>query len=398
MTLQVNYIAPADQTGYACAARQYIKALCDVGVSVHFQPLLPGPSLDLWYECAATDANAGALRECCVGELFPDGITVLHSVPEYYAPLTRWLRDRGVRGPIVGMTVWETTRIPRHWPDLLRTLDALIVPSSWNQRIFQESGARCPLYIVPHLSEFDGEVPDEACIQAVRHRIQQSGNCFLFYNLGTWSARKGNDLLVRAFLRAFPARNAAALILKTPAMRLSAPGSLLRRATRMVVPYPMDDARRTAEASPQIVSIEEDWPSCEIAALHTLGDCYVSCTRGEGWGIGMYEAALYGKPVLGPTEGGHRAYLSQDAEYGLVPSSWKQIPARDRNGSYTADQKWVETDTVAMAERMQSCLAQQEAFRAKAAAVAGIVRHNFSDQAIIESLIECLQAVRAQAV
>ncbi|MDE1163046.1 MAG: hypothetical protein PW792_14045 [Acidobacteriaceae bacterium] len=395
--LQVNYLAPADQTGYACAAGQYVRALSRMGVSVCFQPLLPGPGLGLWYECAATDMLPAGLREQCSATLFLDGISILHCVPEYYAPLTAWLRSRGVRGPIVGMTVWETTRIPQHWPALLQPLDALMAPSPWNVTLFRESGVSCPLFAVPHLSEFHGHAPQDACLQALRVRLPSSSNRFLFYNVGTWSARKGNDLLVQAFLRAFAAREDVALVLKTPATRTSAPGGRLRRAFCRIVPSPMDRARKLAEESPQILSIEEDWPSCEIAALHTLGGCYVSCTRGEGWGIGMYEAALYGKPVLAPNEGGHRAYLTAEAEYGLVESAWSRIPSRDRDGSYTADQQWVETDVETMAARMQACFANRIAFKAKAAAVARHLRETFSDESITASLIENLQeTMRAQ--
>ena len=33
-------------------------------------------------------------------------------------------------------------------------------------------------------------------------------------------------------------------------------------------------------------------------AIHAIGDCYVSLTHGEGWGMGAFDAATLGKPVL----------------------------------------------------------------------------------------------------
>ena len=48
---------------------------------------------------------------------------------------------------------------------------------------------------------------------------------------------------------------------------------------------------------PRIVLLTDLLSDLEIQALHTLGDCYVSTSRGEGWGYGAYEAAWFGKRV-----------------------------------------------------------------------------------------------------
>lgn len=392
-SLRINYIAPADQTGYASAARQYIKALCSAGVPVHFQPMLPGRSLGLAYECAGSHAIRENLRATCAPSLFPDGLTILHCVPEYYAPLAAWIRARGVTGPIAGMTVWETTRIPRHWPGLLKPLAALFVPSEWNREVFLRSGVDCPILTVAHLPEFHGVAASADSVRAVHSRIATSANRFLFYSIGTWSARKGNDLLVRAFLQAFADRADVTLMLKTPSVRPSPPGSLLRKAAYILRRYPMDHARHVAMRSANIVVVEEDWPAEDIAALHATGDCYVSCARGEGWGFGMYEAAFFGNPVLCPKEGGHRAYLPQQAEYGFLPGAWQQIPLRDRDESYTAEQQWVETDVAALADRMVDCVAHRDRYKAQAGAVRDHVQREFAIDTITRDFIEGIRSI-----
>jgi glycosyltransferase involved in cell wall biosynthesis len=389
IVLQINYIGPADHTGYGCAALQYVKLLLDGGSQVHFQPLLPGPAFGLWYECASVDRLPPVLRGRCSQRLFADAVTILHCVPEYYPSIRQWLRHRGVEGPLLGMTVWETTRIPSHWPALIHQVDGLIVPSEWNREVFLASGINRQIFCVPHVSEFHGRLPAADCVQHLPECLATFDvkNKIVFYNIGTWAPRKGNDLLVSAFLRAFPNRDDVVLLLKTPLTPLARRNSRLRQMLLGLLPSPMRRARKAARTAPQIIAIEDDWTSHEIAALHMLSDCYVSCTRGEGWGMGMYEAAYFGSPVLAPSEGGHRAFLQDQAEYGMVSSRWETIAAFGRDDSYTMDQMWVNTDVGEMAMRMQQYTKERQSFRAQAAQVAESLKQQFSDDTILGSLL-----------
>ena len=36
----------------------------------------------------------------------------------------------------------------------------------------------------------------------------------------------------------------------------------------------------------------------EVDDLHRRGDCYLSLSRGEGWGLGAFDAAAWGNPVI----------------------------------------------------------------------------------------------------
>ena len=62
--------------------------------------------------------------------------TVAHLVPEYY-PLVQSVLDGG---PFVAHTVWESDRLPQHWPDLLNATDLVVVPTAWNRDVFVASG------------------------------------------------------------------------------------------------------------------------------------------------------------------------------------------------------------------------------------------------------------------
>jgi glycosyltransferase involved in cell wall biosynthesis len=390
MTLHLNYIAPADHTGYACAAAQYIRLLTAHGVAVHFQPLLPGPGLGLWYECASTPVAESPMRQ----ELMLDADTVLHAVPEYYAPLAQWLRERGVKGRIVGMTVWETSRLPRHWSALLNQMDAIIVPSEWNRTIFLEGGVTRPVFCLPHASEFEGRAPRVESLERLRARLPETAGTFVFYSIGAWSYRKGNDLLLKAFRAAFPGRRDVLLILKTSPQELDAPAPLWRRAISRALGRGGSMAWAQSENDPRIVLLTEEISSDEIAALHCVGNCYVSCARGEGWGMGLYEAVWFGKPFLAPDRGGHRAFLPSDDLRGFVRS--KAVPVRTpgRDRSYTRDQRWDEVDVQSMALAMRRMVEDIELSRGEADVLAKRMPRQFGGEVIADTFVSILTSLR----
>jgi glycosyltransferase involved in cell wall biosynthesis len=389
MTLRVNYIAPADHTGYACAAAQYVRLLAAHGVKVHFQPLLPGPGFGLWYECSPVSQAESGLRQ----ELMLDADTVLHTIPEYYAPLTEWLRERGVRGRIAGMTVWETSRLPRHWPALLNRMDAVIVPSAWNRAIFLESGVTRPVFCLPHASEFEGRAAQAASLERLRARLPEIAGKFVFYSIGAWNHRKGNDLLLKAFGKAFPGRDDVSLILKTSPQSVDPQAPRCRRAIRRLLRDKGYMERARSGTDPRIVVLTDEMSSEEIAALHGVGHCYVSCARGEGWGIGLYEAVWFGKPFLAPDRGGQRAYLESDDLSGLVRSVPVRVRTPGRDPSYTSDQRWDEVDVRSVVQGMRRVVKDVELYRAEADALAKEMRQRFGGEVIADTFLTILDTL-----
>src|SRR5262249_27259737 len=60
----------------------------------------------------------------------------------------------------------------------------------------------------------------------------------------------------------------------------------------------------------------------QVEALHARGDCFVSLSRGEGWGLGAFDAAVFGNPGIVTGWGGTLDFLPPDypycADYDLV--------------------------------------------------------------------------------
>ena len=379
----VNYIAPQDQTGYACAAAGYLRLLLwSNAVDVRHVTLEPGAGLGLWYDCGRA-----------AGELAPNAPTILHCVPEYLPPLMRWLRERGVHGPAIAMTVWETSRLPPHWAGLLNRANALIVPSAWNRSVFLESGVRVPIYVLPHVSEFAGERANPLAAERFRSSLPAGfERRFLFYSVSAWTWRKGNDLLVRAFERAFAGREDVGLLLKTTASNQDCGGSRIGRAASRLAGAERLRRRVLAGRIRGVAALTGSWSADAMRALHTEGDSYATLTRGEGWGMGLYESALLGKPWIAPREGGHRAYLTDEAWPGLIRG--RSVPVRvSGNRSYLRQQRWFEADIGDAACRMRDIVSRYDELKAQAEQAARALHETHSEERLMQQLLLYLDLV-----
>ena len=95
----------------------------------------------------------------------------------------------------------------------------------------------------------------------------------------------------------------------------------------------------------------------ELTGLHTRGDCFVSLCRSEGWGLGAFDAAGYGNPVVTTGYGGHLDYL--DGSPYLV--RFDVVPVDDPAGapSYVPDQHWSQPDLDHGAELLREVVAHR---------------------------------------
>jgi glycosyltransferase involved in cell wall biosynthesis len=394
----IKYVAFCDRTGYGIAARSYREMLACSGAPLLWDPLLPKPRRLPWFgrtldrsglgfetkpavHAGSASSKTGNVSSNAGGASSYDRL-LLHAVPEYYSTLQAAAhRETHAKFLSVGMTVWETDRLPRHWPPILNALDGVIVPTEWNRRVFLESGVRVPVSVVPHASQFAGMPAEAAALERLRARLPNLQGKYIFYSVATWLERKGNLCLLRAFTRAFAGRSDVVLILKTTEHDLEDCSrdwrNGFRRQGKLIRPWLR--AQGFLSQSPRILLLDEDLEDAEMQALHCLGDSYVSLTRGEGWGLGAFEAAFFGKPVITTGFGGSLAFLPADksllVEYGLTPVR-TSIPDR----SYTADQRWAEPNEDHAIACLHWVFEHQQAAREQGAALRRHVGENFSFQ------------------
>lgn len=256
-------------------------------------------------------------------------VCLLHSVPEV------WPRVRQSKGPHIGYTVWETTSIPPHWPAIVSTMDRLLTPSTVSAEAFRAANLSVPIDVVPHIYR-----PAPAA-NGARFRAAYGipADHTIFYTINTWTSRKAVWSTLHAYCSAFTNRDATTLVVKTDFVGPAHEGdSVLRPVQRLV-----RDLVENYPDAPRVCLIVRSLAQGEIEDLQAAGDCFVSLTRAEGWGLGAFDAACAGKPVIITGWGGQLDYLGPDDEL-LV--GYRLVPVRDRlgAGSYRPDQKWAAAD------------------------------------------------------
>ena len=389
----LRYVSPADTTGYAAAAKGYLRALAGAGVSLQWTPLrCPGAR---YQPVAAHEVVEDDLRPLAHRPLDYDTV-LLHTVPEYYP---EWLdAERAAGRRVVGYTVWELERLPAHWPALLNRLDAVIVPCRWNVAVFRRGGVTVPIHVVPHLSQFrGGAVADPTGRTSLMRRLggpQALAGRFVFYGIGVWSERKGMERLLRAYLDTFTSADPVALVLKTSSRDLTRWSRHWRSGWRRQHPRASRSAAALAAEYPapapwQVID-DDDLTDGELRALHALGDAFVSMTRTEGWGLGAFDAAWSGNPVVMTGHGGQTDFLPPELacllDYRMVPAH-EPLWAR----GYSPRDAWAEPDAAQAGRCMRAWAADPASARARGERLAAHVRTEFAAERVLAALRTALE-------
>jgi glycosyltransferase involved in cell wall biosynthesis len=149
-------------------------------------------------------------------------------------------------------------------------------------------------------------------------------------------------------------------------------------------------AKRYSRPAPYVVIADETLSDAEILALHEMGDCFVSLTRTEGWGLGAFEAARLGKPVVMTGYGGQLDFLAADHAW-LV--DYKMVPVHEPTwpSSYKPGDLWAEPSISQAAVHLRSIFADSATAKQRAQCLATRIKLDFGRKATVDALLSALQ-------
>jgi glycosyltransferase involved in cell wall biosynthesis len=399
MTIGIRYVSYPDHSGYGLTALAYIRGLCNAGVPVWWQPLMWlgnthafwRPELGIEALAVAAEADRDAMLQDLPTLLRHTGAkpydtVIVQTVPEHWPGMF----EAGKRN--VGYTTWETDALPPHWPPLLDRPDRILVPCTLNRRLFEAAGVAPPVRVVPHMRRHAWNPAPPADVAALRQRLGVPDDHFVFYSIGVWDPRKAHADLVACFARAFCAEDRVSLVLKTSTrvhaltQDIDRDGDIHQRVQAKLAAV----AAETGRSSPHVAVIAADGvPGRTIDVLHAAGDCFVSLTHGEGWGVGAFDAATLGKPVLVTGYGGPEDFLG--AGYpGLLDYTMVTVSGWRADASFRPPQRWAQVD-LAQAERMlRRMVARHADFLEPAAEAAERIANRYAEPVVIRDFLAAL--------
>lgn len=210
-------------------------------------------------------------------------------------PTTYDKHPLALQGQRIGLTMFESSKIPPNWVDTLNSLDAVIVPSQFCHDSFLDCGVTVPIHIVPlGVSE---------TYQPCR-RVKDRPYTFLAF--GDRGKRKGWMEAQQAFVNAFGNNMDYKLIIKARDIK----------------------GVRATPTNRNIQVIRQDMSEQELYALYCRCDCMVFPTWGEGFGLPPREFAATGGLVIATNWGGTADNLHNwgaALDYKLVKADWQGI-------------------------------------------------------------------------
>ena len=336
--MNVTYISAClDSSGYAEAARNHIAALDSVGVNVNVVPIsFEGYRSDL--------GRLGAKVQDLIKRHHPGDIQILHMTPQNYN------RMRDLKKYNIGYAAWETDRLPPDWVDLCNGLQEMWVPSTYNKTVFEESGVKVPIFVMPHPFDVEGVKEDEEKGNSVVANL--SDEDFVFYSIFQWIERKNPVDLLKAYLTEFKPDEKVAMVLKTYLVNPNNPreAQSIREMIRDV------KKKLYMKHYPKVLLISSLLSKNQIKTLHRQGDCYVSLHRCEGFGIPFAEAMLERNPVITTGYGGPTDFMTTQSLVNHMVTPVYGMPWK----TYTGHMKWAQPDVMDARRLMREMFEDQK--------------------------------------
>ncbi len=386
-----------EATGHGLAAISYVRGLLNAGVPVHWIPLVyvadrwvplaTAPQTQALNGLAQDDVALADLPALLAATAWPvDCDTVLaHTWPELWPEYF----EAGKRN--VGYVAWEANAIPGHWKPLLDLADAACVPSEFNRAALVAAGIRPSVHVVPHIRRHAWNEVEQFELQTMRQGLGIDPGDFVFYSINRWDTRKNHALLLRAYLHAFQAGEPVVLVLKTTPMGVGGAPDYLSCSSADLAQAVITEIATSLPSPPaKVCLLPYELSGRGIDMLHTLGDCYVSTSHGEGWGIGAFDAATRATPVIMPRWSGPLDFLGSDwpgaIDVRLVPPPIHP----PRAPSHWSSQRWAEPDFGATVRALRQAYEDPDPGRQAAARWASDIANRFAEPVVTDQLLAAI--------
>jgi hypothetical protein len=414
--ITVRYYGPIGKSDHAHACKYYVNCLAQhSAIRAQFIPFTVQDtnsndnSIDNTDNDAQTNANFGSScpftsrTDLQAGSTtwnslpYPD-VIIIHSNPDLWIPIIIREKAYNPAALLIGVTTFETDRILPQWQPHLPWVDYIACSNQLNiAAISQTLSSQKTLYIPRAIEPITAD-PSQASAPNLVDLITQKANVddmYIFYTFNDLTNREGIDILIRTFVQSFKTVDDVILFIKT----LSIPSkndSTILYLQQLLSFYPEGER-------PTVIIDTTEWSLTDCNILHTVGDCYVSLARSEGYGTQAATAALAGRAVMITGFGGHLDYLVDVnyVPYRLVPASFCRpfdpvhescldLPSCRVYPAYLpTQQSWAHADEKVARSMFKTAYAQRWTGNPT---TANYIATNFNESVVCANLVATLQS------
>lgn len=224
---------------------------------------------------------------------------------------------------------WETDKLPNSWANEIRKADEIWAPCKLVENVCRKSGYNGIIKIIPTPTM----ASQDRCIDIkLKNKISNyfiNNNFYKFYSIFQWQPRKGYNELLNAYFEEFKNENEVVLILKVS----NIPGI----SKYDIVDF-IKNIKNKYKSNAHLFLITEYLSDVELYSLHRYSDCFVLPHYGEGWGMPIHEAALFGNPIITTKYGGITEVLNNNICW--IDHSMVSVSGMEWNKFYSFDQNW----------------------------------------------------------
>ncbi|XAR53531.1 Starch synthase [Bertholletia excelsa] len=224
---------------------------------------------------------------------------------------------------VIGRTMFETDRLNPEHVQRCNQMDAVWVPTEFHVSTFIQSGVD-PSKVEKVVQPIDVKFFDPSKYKpldiASRGTLvlgstsanSSSEKEFIFLSIFKWEYRKGWDVLLQAYLKAFSKLDGVALYLLTNPYHDD--GDFGNKILEFVE---NSDLVKPIDGWAPIYILDTHIPQLDMPGLYKAADAFVLPSRGEGWGRPIVEAMAMSLPVITTNWSGPTEYITDENSYPL---------------------------------------------------------------------------------
>jgi hypothetical protein len=221
-------------------------------------------------------------------------------------------------GKKIGYTMIESCSLHKDYCDKLNYMNELWVPSNFGKALMQKSNIRPPIYVMPLGVDTNRYKPGCGIMNfgsAMRN--------FKFLCLSKYSARKGMDILLQAYMEEFSGDEDVSLLLVTNPLHTSAG----KRGTEII----LEDfnnikgrVKKEEKELPHIALYVKPVHEKDMPRVYNSCNAFCLISMGEGFSLTVMEAASSGLPIIASNVTAHTDYLTNDNSFLVEPDGYIQ--------------------------------------------------------------------------